>query len=259
MKELTEKVCRIAREVGAYIREERKGFQTSKIERKHDHDYVSYVDKTSEDKIVGELRKVLPEAGFVTEEGSAAYNDEQYVWIVDPLDGTTNYVHGYMPYAVSIALCKGTEIQLGVVYEVWHDECFYAWKDGGAWLDGKPINVSNLPVNEALLGIELPYDSDAYRQTALRLISHFYGYAGGIRMNGSAAMALCYVAAGRMDGWIEKYIGRWDYMAGAIIIEEAGGKVTDFKGSADYKLGNEIIASNGIIHEDLIKAVNDKE
>lgn len=255
MDNLTEQVCALAREVGAYIREERKNFKSSAIERKHDHDYVSYVDKTAEKKIVERLQQLLPEAGYVTEEGSAGYNDEQYVWVVDPLDGTTNYVHGYMPYAVSIALCKGKEIELGVVYECWHDECFYAWKGGGAWLDGQQLHVSSLPINEALLGIELPYDADAYRDMARKLITHFFGYAGGIRMNGSAAMALCYVAAGRMDGWLEKHIGRWDYMAGAIIIEEAGGRVTDFDGSADYTMGNNIVASNGIIHDELLKAI----
>lgn len=249
------KVCEIAREAGVYMREERKNFSISAVERKHDHDYVSYVDKSSEKMIVSRLHSIMPEAGFVTEEGSASYDHEKYVWIVDPLDGTTNYVHGYMPFAVSIALCQGEKILLGVVYEVWKDECFCAWKGGGAWLDGQRIQVSNLPIKEALLGIELPYDAKNYQELGISIIHHFYGYAGGIRMNGSAAMALCYVAAGRLDGWVEKYIGRWDYMAGAIIIEEAGGKVTDFNGSSAYTMGNEIIASNGIIQNELVDTV----
>jgi myo-inositol-1(or 4)-monophosphatase len=252
---ITAKVCVIAREAGAYMREERKKFSLSAVERKHEHDYVSYVDKSSEKMIVAQLKALLPEAGFVTEEGSAQYQHEEYVWVVDPLDGTTNYVHGYMPYAVSISLCRGTEILSGVVYDAPHDECFFAWKGGGAWLNGDALHVSDLPIREALLGLELPYNAEGYRELGMSLIRHFFGYAGGIRMNGSAAMALCNVAAGRLDGWIEKYLGRWDYMAGAIIIEEAGGKVTDFNGSSAYQLGDEIIASNGIIHDELVKTV----
>jgi myo-inositol-1(or 4)-monophosphatase len=255
IKELTLSVCDIAKKAGGYIREERRKFSPGKIERKHEHDYVSYVDKQSETLIVDRLKRLLPEAGFITEEGSAQYNNEQYVWVVDPLDGTTNFIHSYMPYAVSIALCQGEQILSGVVYEIWKDECFYAWQGGGAWLDSQPLQVSNLPINEALLGIELPYNAEQYSSIAHSLIEQFYGKAGGIRMNGSAAMALCYVAAGRMDGWLEKHIGRWDYMAGALIVEEAGGKITNFSGSANYKTGNEIVASNGIIHSDLLQAV----
>lgn len=255
IKELTLAVCGIAKKAGEYIREERRVFSPGKIERKHEHDYVSYVDKQSETQIVEGLRILLPEAGFITEEGSAQYNNEQYVWVVDPLDGTTNFIHNYMPYAISIALCQGERILSGVVYEIWRDECFYAWQGGGSWLDGQPLQVSNLPIGEALLGIELPYNAEQYGSIAHSLIEQFYGKAGGIRMNGSAAMALCYVAAGRMDGWLEKHIGRWDYMAGALIVEEAGGKITDFSGSTAYKAGNEIIASNGIIHRELLEAV----
>ena len=252
LKELTLKVCEVAQQAGAYIRKERAGFSQERVERKHQHDYVSYVDKGSERMIVGALKALLPEAGFITEEGLASHTDEQCLWVVDPLDGTTNFIHGFQPYAVSIALIKGREILIGVVYEVCADECFYAWKGGGAWLDGLAIHVGQCGLNDALLCFQLPYNSDAYKPVIERLIGYFYGRVGSIRMMGSAAMALCYVAAGRLDGYAERYIGQWDYMAGALIVMEAGGKVTDFAGSGHFTQGDGVVATNGIVHQDIL-------
>ena len=252
LEALTTAVCRIAQRAGEYIATERERFQEKRVERKHAHDYVSYVDKGSEKLIVEALQPLLPEAGFVTEEGLAAYRDEQYCWVVDPLDGTTNFIHRFPPYCVSIALCQGHEILLGVVYEVTTGECYYAWQGGGAYMDGQRISVSSHPLDEALLCLQLPYNSDAYRPVIHTLIDRFYGHAASVRMMGSAAMALCYVAAGRLDGYMEQYIGRWDYMAGALIVQEAGGHVTDFEGQADFTQGNSVVASNGLIHEHLL-------
>lgn len=256
LKYLTEQVCVIARNAGAYLLSERKNFSEDKIEQKHAHDYVSYVDKSSEDLIVKALRELLPEAGFLTEEGSATHENEPFWWVIDPLDGTTNYVHGFNPFAVCIALRNEKEILLGVVYEATLDECFNAYKGGGAFLNGNPIHVNDKHgIDQALLGIELPYDSTHYKDVALKLISHFYGYCGGIRMNGSAAVAICNIAAGRWDGWLERYIGQWDFMAAAIILHEAGGKVTNFEGDDFFLNGNNIVASNTTIHEELLKAI----
>ena len=255
LEQLTRDVCQVARRAGEYIAAERTAFSDESVERKHAHDYVSYVDKGSEKLIVEALRGLLPEAGFITEEGSATYHDEQYWWVVDPLDGTTNFIHRFPPYCVSIALCQGHEIQLGVVYEVTTGECFYAWKDGGAWQDGQRLRVADRPIGDALLCLQLPYDSEAYRPVAKHLLDVFYGRAASVRMMGSAAMALCYVAAGRLDGYVEKYIGQWDYMAGALIVQEAGGCVTDYDGQADFTQGNSVVATNGVIHQDMLDAV----
>jgi myo-inositol-1(or 4)-monophosphatase len=252
LEEMTTAVCQVARRAGEYIATERERFQNQSVERKHAHDYVSYVDKGSERLIVEALQELLPEAGFVTEEGLAAYRDEQHFWVVDPLDGTTNFIHRFPPYCVSIALCRGHEILIGVVYEVTTGECYYAWQGGGAYMNGCRLAVSSHPLDEALLCLQLPYNSDAYRPVIHTLIDRFYGRAASVRMMGSAAMALCYVAAGRLDGYVEKYIGRWDYMAGALIVQEAGGRVTDFEGQADFTQGNSVVASNGLIHEHLI-------
>ena len=286
LEKCTLAVCEIARRAGAYIKEEREKFSLESVERKHAHDYVSYVDKGSERLIVSALRELLPEAGFITEEGTAEDNHrfrrlsqkdgltQKMCWVVDPLDGTTNFIHQYAPYAVSIALMEGKEILIGVVYEICADECFYAWKGGGAYLEVKSegvkseklrteergvrserLHVSSQKIQDALLCLQLPYNSDAYKPTIKRLIDTFYGNVGSIRMCGSAAMALCYVAAGRLDGYAEQYIGQWDYMAGSLIVMEAGGTVTDYSGSSDFTQGNSVIATNGIIQQDLLTVV----
>ncbi|MBQ2060380.1 MAG: inositol monophosphatase [Prevotella sp.] len=255
LEQLTRLVCQVAREAGSYIRTEREGFSLEKVERKHAHDYVSYVDKGSEERIVKTLREILPEAGFITEEGLASHTDEQLLWVVDPLDGTTNFIHGFAPYAVSIALIQGDTILVGVVYEISADECFYAWTGGGAWLNGQPIHVGKSGMNDALLCLQLPYNSEAYKPVIQHLINHFYGHVGSIRMIGSAAMALCYVACGRLDGYAERYIGQWDFMAGALIVKEAGGLVSSYSGSPLLIHGDSVIATNPQIHEELKAAI----
>ena len=256
LNQLTLAVCDIARQAGDFIRQEREHFSAERIEHKHSHDYVSYVDKQSEQLIVAALRQLLPEAGFITEEGSARHTDEQYCWVVDPLDGTTNFIHRFPPYAVSIALLRGTEIQLGVVYEICADECFYAWKEGGAYVNGQRLTVGSHALTDALICFQLPYNSQAYSPVAQSLIARFYGRAASIRMLGSAAMALCYVAAGRLDAYAEKYIGQRDYMAGALIVTEAGGRVSDYSGSPQFTQGDNVVATNGIIHQDILDAIS---
>ena len=274
LEELTRGVCEIAKQAGAYIREERRKFSLESVERKHAHDYVSYVDKGSEKQIVSALRQLLPEAGFITEEGTTKMEEGRckmeedsaispqssaLTWVVDPLDGTTNFIHQYAPYAVSIALLQGKEILIGVVYEVCHDECYCAWKGGGAYVELKgeslKLKVSNQKIQDALLCLQLPYNSDAYKPVIKHLIDKLYGNVGSIRMCGSAAMALCYVASGRYDGYAEKYIGQWDFMAGALIVKEAGGMVTNYEGSEDFTQGNNVVATNGVIQKDLLNVI----
>lgn len=274
LEELTRGVCEIAKQAGAYIREERRKFSLESVERKHAHDYVSYVDKGSEKQIVSALRQLLPEAGFITEEGTTKMEEgrckmeensaispqpSSLTWVVDPLDGTTNFIHQYAPYAVSIALLQGKEILIGVVYEVCHDECYCAWKGGGAYVELKgeslKLSVSNQKIQDALLCLQLPYNSDAYKPVIKHLIDKLYGNVGSIRMCGSAAMALCYVASGRYDGYAEKYIGQWDFMAGALIVKEAGGMVTNYEGTVDFTQGNNVVATNGVIQKDLLDVI----
>ena len=283
LEECTLAVCKIARRAGEYIREERKKFSLERVERKHAHDYVSYVDKGSERLIVSALRELLPEAGFITEEGTAQGDSPSVsglrtegtvplCWVVDPLDGTTNFIHQYAPYAVSIALLQGKEILIGVVYEICADECFYAWQGGGAHLlmhnaqctmhnsqctMHNNLHVSSQQIQDALICLQLPYNSEAYKPVIKQLIDRLYGNVGSIRACGSAAMALCQVAAGRLDGYAEQYIGQWDYMAGSLIVTEAGGMVTDYDGSTDFTQGNSVVATNGLIQQDLLKVIGE--
>lgn len=255
---ITEKVCKIAREAGSYLKSEQEKLREEQVVQKHSHDYVSYVDKTSELQVVSRLKTILPKSGFLTEEGTAVHEGEPYWWVIDPLDGTTNYIHGYHGYAVSIALRNEHEILSGVVYDVCLDECFYSWKGGGSWLNGKRLHVnSHHDITQALLGIELPYDAANYQPTIHHLISHFYGLCGGFRMNGSAALGICNVASGRYDGWLERGIGQWDHAAASLVLLEAGGVITRFDGSPDYINYGDIIASNGTIHQELVEAVKE--
>ena len=255
---LTGDVCRVAREAGIFVKSERKNFRRSVVQEKHAHDYVSYVDRESERRIVSALRALLPEAGFITEEGSAEYRDEPYCWVVDPLDGTTNYIHDVSPYCVSIALRSRTELLLGVVYDPSLDECFSAWKGGGAYLNGERIRVSDVArLEDAFVMAELPYNAGCYALTGEHLIRSLYGRVAGIRMNGSAALAMCYVAAGRFDTWQEAFIGKWDFSAAALLVLEAGGRVTDFYGSDHFLDGHHIVASNGLLHASLLDVLKE--
>ena len=247
---LTLKVVEVARLTGRFLLNERLVFDRSRVEEKNLHDYVSYVDRESERRLVDSLSVLLPGAGFITEEETVSYRGEACLWIIDPLDGTTNYVHDQPPYAVSIALYgRSAGLLLGVVYEPCRDECFYAWKGGKAFMNGEEIHVSNVEdIKDAFVITELPYNHLQYKQTALHLIDQLYGVVGGIRMNGSAAAAICYVAIGRFDAWMEAFLGKWDYSAAALIVQEAGGKVTDFYGEDHFIEGHHIIATNGNLH-----------
>lgn len=242
-------VRQIACDAGAFLRDERKRFDRSRVEEKSAHNYVSYVDKESERRIIDRLAALLPEAGVIAEEGSGAQTDERYCWVIDPLDGTTNYIHDLAPYCVSIALRDREEVVLGVVYEVCRNECFYAVQGGAAYRDGEEIRVSDVSeLGQACIALGFPYNSDAYRPIASGLVDRLYGFAGGTRLMGSAAAELCYVAAGRFDARIEAYLGPWDVAAGAFILQQAGGKVTDFRGGNDWRSGREVAATNGRLH-----------
>ncbi len=248
LKELTLSVCSIAREAGAFMANERNSFDDSKIEHKGLHDLVSYVDKSSEELIINKLLTLLPNAGFIAEEGTNNTCGERFNWIIDPLDGTTNYIHGLPIYSVSIALMDADELVIGVVYEVGHDECFYAWKDGGSYLNDKKICVSNrTDMHQALLATGFPYADFSRMDQYLNFFKWAMTNSRGIRRLGSAAADLAYVACGRFDAFWEYSLKPWDVAAGALLVKEAGGKVTDYQGGETYLFGKEIVATNNII------------
>jgi myo-inositol-1(or 4)-monophosphatase len=254
----TEKIIRIAKETGRFLSEQRKSFRPENIVEKRKYDYVSFVDKEAEIMLIERLSALLPEAGFISEEGQAAYHNEEYCWIVDPLDGTTNYIRDLAPYGVSIALRKGQTLLCGVIYEVCRKECFYAWKGGGAYLNGKRIHTSRTTeIEKSLIGAGLPYDYEKYRPLANDIIPRFYGASMGIRLSGSAAANLCYVAAGRYDFWFEAHIKLWDFAAGALIVSEAGGVTSGFDNHPDATLSHHILASSSpILHQRVLNVLS---
>ncbi len=244
-----ENICKqietVAKKAGLFIREERLKITDDDIELKGKASLVTYVDKNAEKLIVDELTQILPEAGFITEEGTADSDGETLKWVIDPLDGTTNFIHGIFPHSVSIALMKNDQPIVGVVYEVGQDELFAAWQDGGAWLNGKPISVSKNKTHEdVLLATGFPYYNFEMLNEYLKLLEFFMMETRGMRRMGSAAVDMAYVACGRFDGFFEHALHAWDIAAGIIILQEAGGKVCDFKGGDNYLFGKEIVASN---------------
>ncbi|MCL4483171.1 MAG: inositol monophosphatase [Bacteroidetes bacterium] len=245
LEKICQKVITIAKTTGTFIAGERVNFDLSSVELKGKANFVSYVDKKAEGMIVEQLRKLLPESGFITEEGTASNSGEQYRWVIDPLDGTTNFIHGTPPYAVSIGLIEGEEIVLGVVYEITRNECFYAWKGSKAMLNGKEIHVSEASTTgEALIATGFPYGEIKNTDKFIESINFFMANSHGIRRMGSAATDLSYVAAGRFEAFWEKGLSPWDVAAGALILQQAGGKATDFRGKSNFLFSGEIVAAN---------------
>jgi myo-inositol-1(or 4)-monophosphatase len=245
-------------EVGEFIRNELKGFSKANIEQKEGfNNLVSYVDKTAEKQLVEALRKILPSAGFITEEGTVASGNEAYKWIIDPLDGTTNFVHGLPIFAISIALAKNDKVELGIVYEINHNELFSASKGEQARCNGKEIKVSAITsVEQSLFATGFPYLGFDKIPTYLNIIQEILKTSHGMRRMGSAAVDLAYVACGRFEGFFEYDLNPWDVAAGAFIVEQAGGKVTDFKGGNDFLFGREMCAACAI-HPEMLKIIQD--
>lgn len=259
LKHITEEVRRIALDAGTFLRNERMAFDNTKVEKKHAHDYVSYVDKESEKRIVSKLRALLPQAGFIAEEGSGSLSTEEYCWLVDPLDGTTNFIHNNAPYCVSIALRNREELLVGVVYEVCRDELYWTHKGIPSYLNDKEIHVSSVfDLYESFIALGFPYDFDSYKPIANHLVNSLYGNVGGLRLQGAAAAELCYVASGRFEARIEAFLGPWDIAAGGLILMNAGGRISDFKGNPDCWSGKEVLATNGKLHEELISILQNQ-
>ncbi|WP_242926243.1 inositol monophosphatase family protein [Pontibacter vulgaris] len=256
LRQLCQNVNVITRRVGAFIKHEADNFDRSKVEMKGFNNLVSYVDKEAEQQLVNGLRELLPEAGFITEEETDNTQQERFNWIIDPLDGTTNFTHGLPIFSVSIALMENDEIVLGVVYEPNRDECFYAYKGGGAFCNDMPIKVSEAPaLKDALVATGFPYYEFGQTSHYLQVLGSFMAKSHGVRRLGSAALDLAYVACGRFEGFFEFNLNAWDVAAGALIVQEAGGTVSKFTAGGDYIFGREIVASNGNIHPEMLETI----
>ena len=266
-KLLCNEVSLLAREVGAFLAAERKGLSgVVSSESKGIHDYVTRFDKESERRIVQRLKQLLPDSDFIAEEGTATRTGkEPFTWIIDPLDGTTNFIHGMAPTCVSIGLQDNAKslslnhpvMALGVVYEIWAEECFSACDaEDGALLNGNAILVSQSPsLNDSLIATGFPYTDFSRIDAYMDLLEWTMKGTHGVRRLGSAAADLIYVACGRCDGFYEYGLKPYDVAAGAFIVQKAGGVVADFKGGSNWLHGAEMVAANNLIFDELISAI----
>jgi myo-inositol-1(or 4)-monophosphatase len=223
------------------------------IDMKGDKNLVTEVDRESERLIVTHLLNAFPDYNIVAEEGEYNQGDSPFRWIIDPLDGTTNYAHGFPWFCVSIGLEAAGKIVAGVIFNPVHDELFTAISGEGAFLNGRRLNVSTRsPLQNTLLGTGFPYDCASDPANNFANFIRFQKAARGIRRAGAAALDLAYVAAGRLDGYWELKLKPWDVAAGLLMVQEASGTVTTFDGSG-YSIDNHrIVASNGLIHDEMI-------
>jgi myo-inositol-1(or 4)-monophosphatase len=258
-EKLCDKVLGISRLTGNFIRKESLSFNDSKIELKGLNDLVSYVDKEAEQQLVSNLSKLIPEAGFITEEKTINKVGETYNWIIDPLDGTTNFIHGVPTYSVSIALYEEDKPVLGVVYEINRGELFYAYKDGPAFLNNAVITVSKRnSLADCLLATGFPYYNFDKMEQYMQLFSELMQRCHGLRRIGSAAVDLAYVACGRFDAFFEYNLNTWDIAAGAFIVQQAGGNVVNFSGGPEFTETREILATNGLIDQEVLEIMKRK-
>ena len=243
-------------QTGQYLREQLGRVGANSIEEKERNSLVSYVDRTAEEQLVKGLGAILPDATFLTEEGTVEQKESALQWIIDPLDGTTNFLHQVPLFSVSVALRQAGRIVVGLIYEVNRDECFYAWKGGGAYLNEQPIRVSpNANLSNALLATGFPYQNYERATPFFKVLQYFVKNARGMRRMGSAAVDLAYVACGRFDAYYEFGINAWDIAAGALLVQEAGGTVTDYGGGDNYLFGREIIAASAALHPKILETV----
>lgn len=255
-QQICEAVTLLAKKVGTWLCSERQQLAAVKMEAKGVHDYVTQFDKQSEMTIVAKLQELVPEAGFIAEEQTVTGLADRFNWIVDPLDGTTNFIHGLSPTAISIALKEYDEIVVGVVYEIWRDECFYAFKGGKAFMNGYPIHVTNCPnLNASILATGFPYSDFSVLTQFMKYMEWSMQHTQGLRRLGSAATDLVYVACGRCDGYFEYGMKPYDVAAGAFIIQKAGGVVSDFSGGNNWLFGREIVASGPALFPEFQQSV----
>jgi myo-inositol-1(or 4)-monophosphatase len=260
-KSIERDVIELSREVGEFIRTEGASFDLSRIEQKEGfNNLVSYVDKEAERRIVKALQKILPEAGYITEEGTVEQSQQnEYNWIIDPLDGTTNFLHGLPIFAISIGLTKKDKTVLGIVHHVIRNECFHAVEGDNAYCNDQIIKVSPIKnLSESLLATGFPYYHFDKQDVYLDIIKEFLLKTHGIRRLGSAAIDLAYVACGRIEGFFEYKLNPWDVAAGTFIVQQAGGIVTDFKGGNNFLFGGELCAGNGHMHAEMLELINSR-
>jgi myo-inositol-1(or 4)-monophosphatase len=261
LEALTHQTTDIVRKASLFIQQEAAYFlkNQDRVEYKDVNNLVSYVDKEAEKLLVAGLSALLPEASFITEEGTTgqAPNPEALNWIIDPLDGTANFVHGLPIYCVSVGLVRGTEPLLGVIHEPSRNELFCAWQGGGAWCNGERLHVSKArTLGESLLATGFPYYMFDKHDRYMKILETLMQKTHGLRRLGAAAVDLAYVAAGRFEAFYEYNLNSWDMAAGVLLVKEAGGIVTDFSGGDNYLFGGDVVAGCPV-HGELLNVIKE--
>ncbi len=240
---------RAARNAGDLILRSSENVGQLTINHKSRHDFVSEVDYQAEQEIINNIRTAYPDHAILAEE-SGEHQGNDYLWVIDPLDGTTNFLHGLPQYAVSIALKVKGKIELGVVYDPTRDELFTAERGGGAMLNNRRIRVGKQTnLQDALLGTGFPFKTDEHLDAYLAMFRPLCVKTSGIRRAGAAALDLAYVACGRLDGFWEIGLQEWDMAAGILLIQEAGGVVTDFSFNGQYLQSGNVLTGNPKMHQ----------
>ena len=253
---LCSKVIAVTRLTGNFIRKEAMAFDANAIEYKGLNDMVSYVDKNAEKQLVRNLSKLLPNSGFITEEDTVNSLGKTYTWIIDPLDGTTNFIHGIPTYAISIALYEEDKPVIGIVYEMNRGEMFFTFKGGAAYLNNKEIQVSkNDNLSQSLLATGFPYYQFDKQAQYIQLFTEMMQKCHGLRRIGSAAVDLAYVACGRFDAYFEYNLNSYDVAAGAYLVQQAGGKVMNFSGGDEFLEKREMLATNSKVTDEILTII----
>ena len=242
-----------AKEAGKYLKFSVGKVRSIEIKKGEERNLVSEIDKTSEAKIISIIRRHYPTHAILAEESGADNTVSDYKWVIDPLDGTTNFLHGLPAFCVTIGVEYKGEIVAGVVYDPNLDELFTAEKGAGAFCNGKRMKVSQAPrLIDSLLVTGFPYDIADNPDNAVGHFINFLMESQGLRRLGSAAIDLSYVAAGRLDGFWEVNLNPWDMAAGVLFVREAGGRVTDFAGAESTIYTKQVLASNGLLHDAMV-------
>jgi len=248
---------RAARAAGDVILRYHNQVDLLTIENKSINDFVSEVDKTAEKAIINEIKKAFPKHSILAEESGEILGDSDFQWIIDPLDGTTNYLHGFPQYAVSIALLEKQVITHGVIYDPFKEELFTASKGDGAYLNNERIRVTmSNGLQDTLIGTGFPFKDPQHLDCYLETFKAIHPHVSGIRRAGSAALDLAYLAAGRLDGFWEIGLNSWDIAAGSLLVKEAGGFIGDFSGRDQYMETGNVVAGNTDVYKALLKKIH---
>lgn len=251
--EIDSEIQSVIRTAGDFARREFEVFNFDTVEYKAENDPFTYVDVKTEELLKVGLAQLIPGAGFTTEEAKSEVTQNGWEWIIDPIDGTSNFTHGIPYFSISVGLAFQRKVVAGYVYQPVGEVMYHAQKGKGAWENGQPLRISpRVDLPYALVATGFPYSDMGWRREWVDLVVNVLDAAHGVRRFGSAALDLANVAAGRLDVFFEFNLKSWDVAAGSLLVQEAGGLVTDFQGGNDYIYGRQIVASNGHLHKPML-------